>query len=526
MPMRLKMGITSDLENKSKNGYSKQKGKNLYGRGNLDKKFNKKLTENSISYQNSNQLDIAHKKHLPAKSNSYNQNPTKLINKKFVNMEARILKNPRKSTLKAIQNIYNTADQRFRVKPAINHAASITKTRGKDRSTISPIKYASKKNSKKQKSQVKAELNGKVKAAKVIKEIKTSVTSNKNGKSENADKKNCLPKFPVIIHQKYDFSTDDLKEVVNQVKMQLNDEKELADSIKKEFKKEQAAAAIQQAVRSVGKKTLFKKIIKFVKEEYGDLMATQIEKVFGLGRKKTERRGEIKRDEGMLRMQEEEFLHPVLEGRIVGYDEEDCDDASISSDESDDEYSDSSENESQDNNMSKKELDAYDRKRMILEELGGRVADREVKHKPYKIESIKLPKPEKQIAPEIIEKPFTPQKSNAQFNFNPTGMDTEISLNEIMGQRTSVANSGFKTIDKKSEKKSAMFETLDLMDITHCVSAEKKETMESAKQSLAKLQNGDMNGNGMLDYSHNLDQMAQCNLLDIVDIKTGNIYSS
>lgn len=473
MPMRHRVDKTINFRHASKIVKATQSIQNGIGKGNLDSNIDNKLIESSIRDQNLNQLVMTDQKHLPAQINSSDDYLLLLKKKSLDNMQERSLKNPRRSTLKAMQNIYNTAEDRFKPTTKKAQPASLDKPKNgnKHKHCLKPTKYDSKKNENKKKS--KKELNNKVKTAIVRNERELSQYSNNNEENDKIDPESNLIKCPVIYHQKYDFSTDDLKGLVNQVKVQLNDEKTHADIKKKEAQRELAAIAIQQAVQSVGRKTLFKKIIKFAREEYGDLMATQIESVFGLRKKKTEKRGEIVRDEYMLKMQEGEYLHPVLEGRICGYGSEG---ESRSSDSDDDESEEENESESEDEQINQSEEDAFDRQRRILESCGGQLVEREHKPVPYQMKSIRH-KPEISI---------TPSRADNRPISRPPAVDVNISLNEMMDQKS---GSAMKMIDfpSKFDKKSPMFETLDLMEIQHVTCSETKEIIDSAKQSKSKV---------------------------------------
>ena len=88
-------------------------------------------------------------------------------------------------------------------------------------------------------------------------------------------------------------------------------------------KSDNISVAILRALQQVGTKGFFKKIVDWASMNYREEVVQSIRNEFGMRPKKSTKRGEIRRDETMFEGEELQRVHPVLEGRVAGYDEDD-----------------------------------------------------------------------------------------------------------------------------------------------------------------------------------------------------------
>ena len=131
---------------------------------------------------------------------------------------------------------------------------------------------------------------------------------------------------PVIIQQKLNIPMDSIQELILLMKEKTAQEKITTNVVARERERDNISVAILRALHSIGTKGLYKKILNWASENYREEVVQSIRNEFGLRVKKSTKRGEIKRDQSMFEGEEELRVHPVLEGRVKGYDDDEEED--------------------------------------------------------------------------------------------------------------------------------------------------------------------------------------------------------
>lgn len=128
---------------------------------------------------------------------------------------------------------------------------------------------------------------------------------------------------PVIIQQKLDVPWEQITEVKELLKQNIQQEQEKKRDVQRENQKESVSVAILNALHSVGSKGLFKKIIHYAQENFKEDVVGQIMSELGIRtRKRRERKFEMPLEEmrAIQRFEETHRRHPILE---EDYDEPD-----------------------------------------------------------------------------------------------------------------------------------------------------------------------------------------------------------
>lgn len=121
---------------------------------------------------------------------------------------------------------------------------------------------------------------------------------------------------PVIIQQKLDVPWEQITEVKELLKQNIQQEQEKKKDVLRENQKESVSVAILNALHSVGSKGLFKRIIHYAQENFKEDVVNQIMNELGIRtRRRRERKLEMPLQEmrALQRLEELHRRHPILE---------------------------------------------------------------------------------------------------------------------------------------------------------------------------------------------------------------------